>query len=130
MGNATRNWNGIISWVAGQILVVFTNLMMFFFVNCQTITMPPSGSLDLMRTLRMAGYGLFILGFLQHTWFNFLGRVLPKRDIFTTLKKIVVGQLVFGPLTTSIFFTYNATLQGTYFPLLLIFSWIRNCPWF
>lgn len=76
--------------------------------------MPPSGNVDFLRTLRMAGYGLFILGVSQHIWFNFIGRVLPKRDVLTTLKKIVAGQLVFGPYTASLFYTYNAALQGAY----------------
>lgn len=81
-------------------------------LTSQTITMPPSGTLDLLRTLRMAGYGLFILGLSQHIWFNFIGRMLPKRDVLTTLKKIVAGQLVFGPYITSFFYTYNAALKG------------------
>lgn len=76
------------------------------------ITMPPSGSLDLVRTSRMAGYGLVILGPSQHLWFNFIAWCLPKRDLITTLKKLVIGQLVFGPFVTSVFYSFNAALQG------------------
>lgn len=71
-----------------------------------------SGSFDSIRTLRMAVYGLMLLGPAQHVWFNFLSRILPKRDIVTTLKKILMGQVFFGPTSTSAFFTYNAVLQG------------------
>ncbi|CAI9115940.1 OLC1v1016957C1 [Oldenlandia corymbosa var. corymbosa] len=81
-------------------------------VTSQMITMTPSGSLDLIRTSRMASYGLLILGPSQHVWFNFIGRSLPRRDIVTTLKKLVAGQLLFGPAVTSVFFSFNAALQG------------------
>lgn len=78
------------------------------------ITMSLSDSLDIIRTLRMAGFGLLILGTAQHFWFNFVGTVLPKRDIISTLKKLAMGQLVFGPVINSIFFSFNAALQGTH----------------
>ncbi|KAF5739464.1 Peroxisomal membrane 22 kDa family protein isoform 1 [Tripterygium wilfordii] len=69
-------------------------------------------SYDLIRTLRMAGFGLLILGPSQHQWFNFLSKFLPKRDAGTTLKKILMGQTIFGPVINSIFFSYSAVLQG------------------
>ncbi|XP_021759491.1 protein sym-1-like [Chenopodium quinoa] len=78
----------------------------------QIITLPPSGSFDLLRTLRIAGYGLIIMGPSQHLWFNFLSRILPGQDVFTTLKKIFMGQAIYGPIMNSIFFSYNAALQG------------------
>ncbi|CAN4095341.1 unnamed protein product [Withania somnifera] len=83
-------------------------------VTSQMITMSPSDSLDIIRTLRMAGFGLLILGTAQHLWFNFVARVLPKRDIISTLKKLSMGQLGFGPVINSIFFSFNAALQGTH----------------
>ncbi|KAK3029809.1 hypothetical protein RJ639_038251 [Escallonia herrerae] len=81
-------------------------------LTSQMITLTPSSSIDLLRTLRMAGYGLIILGPAQHGWFNFMGRVLPKRDLVTTLKKLTLGQLTYGPFVTGIFFSFNAALQG------------------
>lgn len=71
-----------------------------------------AGSFDSMRTLRMGVYGLLLLGPSQHFWFNFLSKYLPKRDMLTTLKKILMGQALFGPPSTSVFFSYNAVLQG------------------
>lgn len=76
------------------------------------MTMGVSDSLNLLRTLRMAIFGLFLLGPTQHVWFNFLGRILPKRDMTTTFKKLVVGQIFYGPSCTAVFFIYNASLQG------------------
>lgn len=78
----------------------------------QMITLPPSGSLDKKRTFRMAAYGLLILGPSQHLWFNFLSKILPKQDIVTIMKKIVGGQVIYGPSITTIFFSYNAILRG------------------
>lgn len=82
------------------------------FMNIQLITSPASGSYDSIRTLRMAAYGLLILGPSQHLWFNFVSEVFPKRDLLTTLKKIFMGQAIYGPCITSVFFSYNAALQG------------------
>ncbi|XP_009773425.1 protein SYM1-like [Nicotiana tabacum] len=81
-------------------------------VTSQVITMSPSDSLDIVRTLRMAGFGLIILGTAQHLWFNYMGRVLPKRDVVSTLKKLLIGQFAYGPLINSAFFSFNAALQG------------------
>lgn len=78
----------------------------------QMITITPSDSLDIIRTLRMAGFGLIILGTAQHLWFNVMGRVLPKRDVVSTLKKLLIGNFAYGPLINSAFFSFNAALQG------------------
>lgn len=74
--------------------------------------MEPYDKWDPLRTLRMAGFGLIILGPAQHLWFNFVARVLPKRDLITIFKKLAMGQLVFGPTINGIFFSFNAALQG------------------
>ncbi|KAM7514404.1 hypothetical protein LguiA_003987 [Lonicera macranthoides] len=81
-------------------------------LTSQMITMPSFGSFDLLRTLRMAAYGLLFLGSAQHIWFNFLARILPKRDIFTTLEKLLLGQLTYAPFITAVFFFWNSALQG------------------
>ncbi|XP_076941310.1 uncharacterized protein LOC143610823 [Bidens hawaiensis] len=81
-------------------------------LTSQTITKSSSEPYDLIRTCRMAGYGMIILGPTLHFWFNFLSRVLPKQNLVTTFKKMFIGQTVFGPIMTAMFFTYNASLQG------------------
>ncbi|WCJ35531.1 Peroxisomal membrane 22 kDa (Mpv17/PMP22) family protein [Euphorbia peplus] len=70
------------------------------------------GSFDLIRTSRMASYGLLLLGPSQHIWFNFMSKALPKRDVLSTLKKTFLGQSVYGPANAIVFFSYNAALQG------------------
>lgn len=71
-----------------------------------------SESYDAVRTLRMAGYGMLVLGPSLHFWFNFMSRVFPKRDIFSTLMKMAMGQTLYGPTMTVVFFSLNACLQG------------------
>ncbi|KAM3742730.1 hypothetical protein ACB098_07G090200 [Castanea mollissima] len=81
-------------------------------LSSQTIALPSSGSYDFLRTLRMAGYGMVILGPTLHFWFNFMSMLFPKRDLFSTLKKMVMGQALYGPAMTVVFFSVNAFLQG------------------
>lgn len=81
-------------------------------LTSQMITLPPSGSFDSIRTLRMAGFGMLLVGPSQHMWFNFIARILPKRDMVTTLKKLSMGQVLYGPCVNGVFFSYNAALQG------------------
>ncbi|CAL5185390.1 unnamed protein product [Lathyrus oleraceus] len=85
----------------------------------QMITLPSSASYDFKRTSRMAVYGLLFLGPSQHLWFNFLSKILPKRDVNTTLKKIFMGQAVFGPISNTVFFSYNGALQGDSGPQII-----------
>ncbi|VFQ68387.1 unnamed protein product [Cuscuta campestris] len=70
------------------------------------------GQYDLLRTLRMSGYGMLILGPSLHFWFNFLFRALPKQDLRSTITKMALGQTVYGPIMTVVFFSVNAALQG------------------
>lgn len=63
----------------------------------------------------MAGYGMIILGPSLHFWFNFVSRLFPKRDLIATFSKMFMGQAIFGPIMTVVFFSVNAALQGTSF---------------
>ena len=60
----------------------------------------------------MVAYGLMILGPSQHIWFTYLSKALPKTDVHTTLKKIFIGQAIYGPVSNSVFFSYNGAAQG------------------
>ena len=93
------------------------------FLVSQMITMKPSGSYDLIRTARMASFGLIFLGPSQHLWFSYLSRILPKRDVLTTVKKIMMGQALFGPFSNTVFYSYNAALQGS-ITHLISFIWV------
>ncbi|KAG6510110.1 hypothetical protein ZIOFF_028118 [Zingiber officinale] len=75
-------------------------------------TTASTASLDIVRILRMSGYGLLVLGPSLHFWYNFLSKILPKQDIITILKKILIGQTTFGPVMAAVFFSVNTFLQG------------------
>ncbi|KAH9625010.1 hypothetical protein KSS87_020699 [Heliosperma pusillum] len=78
----------------------------------QTIALSSSEPYDFIRTLRMGGYGLVVLGPTLHYWFNFMSKILPGRDLFSTVRKMILGQTVYGPTMTVVFFSLNAALQG------------------
>eukprot|EP00249_Psilotum_nudum_P014416 c24811_g1_i1 orf=738-1577(-) len=67
---------------------------------------------DVARTFRMAVAGLFMSGPTLHLWFNFVSKILPKRDVMSTVKKMILGQTLYGPSFTIIFFSLNAFAQG------------------
>ncbi|OMO70726.1 Mpv17/PMP22 [Corchorus olitorius] len=110
---------GFLGWYLGKLesKPVITKAVTTSFIfaasdfTSQMITSESSGY-DSIRTLRMACYGLLLLGPSQHYWFNLLSKAFPKRDMLTTFKKMFLGQAVYGPLTTTVFFSYNAALQG------------------
>ncbi|XP_068657221.1 uncharacterized protein [Aristolochia californica] len=118
--SASSARNGFVSWYLGMIEsrpvltksitagIIFTVAD----VSSQMITLDDSNSLDPVRTLRMAGYGLLLSGPSLHVWFNSISRFIPKRDVLNTMKKIFIGQTVYGPLMTTTFFSLNAALQG------------------
>ncbi|KAH6767069.1 Peroxisomal membrane 22 kDa family protein [Perilla frutescens var. hirtella] len=81
-------------------------------LSSQTIVGESSEGHDVVRTLRMAGYGMIIVGPSLHYWFNFISRVFPKTDLFSTFAKMALGQTVYGPIATALFFSVNAVLQG------------------
>lgn len=81
-------------------------------LSSQAIVRQSSEPFDFVRTLRMAGYGMIILGPTLHFWFNFMSKLFPRTDLFSTLMKMVMGQTLYGPAMTVIFFSFNAHLQG------------------
>lgn len=111
---------GFVGWYLGMVKsrpvltksVTSSLIYMAADLSSQTIAQSNSDSYDLVRTLRMAGYGLLVLGPSLHFWFNFMSKVFPKRDVITTFKKILMGQFLYGPTMTVVFFSLNARLQG------------------
>ncbi|KAI3992406.1 hypothetical protein MKX01_030292 [Papaver californicum] len=118
--SAVSSKNGIIGWYLGLIesrpilTKSITSALIYTAsdLSSQVLTEATEEPLDSIRTLRMAGYGLLIMGPSLHFWFNFVSKVLPKRDVLTTLKKIFMGQTVYGPIMATVFFSLNAGLQG------------------
>ncbi|KAI5081037.1 hypothetical protein GOP47_0004220 [Adiantum capillus-veneris] len=67
---------------------------------------------DFPRSFRMLAAGLFLSGPTLHFWFNLMSTTFPSRDVASTLKKMALGQTVYGPIFNTIFFSLNAYLQG------------------
>ncbi|RZC54659.1 hypothetical protein C5167_013518 [Papaver somniferum] len=118
--SAVSTKNGIIGWYLGLIesrpilTKSITSALIYTAsdLSSQVLTEATKEPLDSIRTLRMAGYGLLIMGPSLHFWFNFVSKVLPKRDVLTTLKKIFMGQTIYGPIMATVFFSLNAGLQA------------------
>ncbi|KAI3675341.1 hypothetical protein L1987_84930 [Smallanthus sonchifolius] len=112
--------NGVVDWYLGLIKTrpILTKSITSAFIytsadlSSQTIAGSSSEPYDFVRTLRMAGYGMILLGPSLHYWFNFVSRLFPKRDLIPTFKKMFMGQAIFGPIMTAVFFSVNAGLQG------------------
>ncbi|KAK9097199.1 hypothetical protein Sjap_022696 [Stephania japonica] len=112
--------SAVVGWYLGMIKshpvltksITCGSIYMAADVSSQGFTLGSSEPFDLLRTIRMGGYGMLVAGPSLHFWFNFISRVLPKRDTITTLKKIFVGQVTYGPVMTATFFSLNAALQG------------------
>lgn len=112
--------SGFVSWYLGMIetrpvatkSVTAALIYTAADLSSQTIAGGIKEGYDLVRIVRMAGYGLIIVGPSLHYWFNFVSRVFPKRDLFSTFAKMAMGQAVYGPIATSSFFSVNAALQG------------------
>ncbi|KAK9165944.1 hypothetical protein Scep_001135 [Stephania cephalantha] len=112
--------SGVVGWYLGMIKshpvltksITCGGIYMAADVSSQGFTLGSSEPFDLLRTIRMGGYGMLVAGPSLHFWFNFISRVLPKRDTITTLKKIFIGQATYGPVMTVTFFSLNAALQG------------------
>jgi hypothetical protein len=94
-------------------MLLLTRFHLLLLFHCQMLTLDPEDSLDFLRTARMATYVFLISGPTLHLWFNFISKLFPKKDVVNTLKKMALGQAVYGPIMKSVFFSYNAGLQGT-----------------
>lgn len=117
---SSKSKNGLVGWYLGMIKSrpILTKAVTSGIIytaadfSSQAVSPQTSKPYDLVRTLRMAGIGLICVGPAMHFWFNTVSKVLPKRDIATTLMKIVMGQTLFGPAMTAGFFSVNAGFQG------------------
>ncbi|KAI3769982.1 hypothetical protein L6452_01100 [Arctium lappa] len=111
---------GLIGWYLGMVKThpILTKSLTSALIytaadlSSQTMTRSSSEPYDFVRTFRMAGYGMIVLGPALHYWFNFVSRILPTRDLIATFKKMFLGQAIFGPIMTVVFFSVNAGLQG------------------
>ena len=66
--------------------------------------------------------GLLFFGPAAHYWYSFIFHILPSTTLLSTIQKAILGQLIFGPIFTSIFFGAGL-LQSSSFTFN---SWYRK----
>lgn len=89
---------------------------------------------DFRRSAIMTTFGLFLHGPFCHHLFNFLEALAPGREWDAVLQKVLLDQVVFCPLFSSVFLAYVNLLAGkkpaalgpifrTDLPLMVFTSW-------
>lgn len=66
------------------------------------------------RTISSALVGLLYFGPAAHAWYETIFKLLPGTSLVSTLQKAALGQLLFGPSFTCIFFATSLLQQGNF----------------
>jgi len=66
------------------------------------------------RTIFSTAVGLFFFGPAAHYWYEAVFKFLPGTSLFPTMQKALLGQVIFGPVFTCIFFA-SSLLQDNIF---------------
>lgn len=69
---------------------------------------------DWTRTLVSTAVGLFYFGPAAHAWYEWVFSILPSTSLISTLQKATLGQLLFGPSFTCIFFATSLMQAGQF----------------
>lgn len=69
---------------------------------------------DWMRTFVSCAVGLFYFGPAAHAWYEWIFQVLPGTSLASTLQKAALGQMIFGPSFTCIFFATSLMQSGQF----------------
>jgi hypothetical protein len=80
--------------------------------NPDSRRLPPP--FDFERLTRFMAYG-FLMAPVQHKWYSFLSRTFPfgkTGKTVPTLKRVAFDQLIFSPISLSIFFTFMTIAEG------------------
>jgi len=81
--------------------------------------------LNWKRTMYTAGVGLFYFGPAAHYWYEYIFKIFPGTSLVSTLLKTLLGQVIFGPIFTCIFFA-SALLQDKTFTVQKWVSQIKT----
>lgn len=74
------------------------------------------------RVLSSVAVGFFYFGPAAHYWYDAIFKLLPATTLVSTLQKAALGQLIFGPSFTCIFFGVSLLQSGTF----TIPNWFRK----
>jgi protein Mpv17 len=74
------------------------------------------------RLLASVLVGLLYFGPAAHVWYNWIFQILPEKTILSTFYKAALGQLIFGPCFTCVFFAVGLLQNGDFtFP-----KWLKK----
>jgi protein Mpv17 len=74
------------------------------------------------RTFTSAAVGLLYFGPAAHAWYEMIFTLLPGTTLFSTLQKAILGQLIFGPAFTCVFFATFLLQDGSF----SIGNWVKK----
>jgi protein Mpv17 len=87
-----------------------------------SVTPPTQWRHDWVRTLTSTLVGLFYFGPAAHYWYEWIFSVLPGTSLASTLQKAILGQVLFGPSFTCIFFAASLMQAGQF----NISNWVQK----
>ena len=64
------------------------------------------------RAVQIGAMGFILLGPVLHYWYGFLGRIFPRNDVLTIVKRLAVDQLLFAPVAVASSLSFLAAAQG------------------
>lgn len=70
--------------------------------------------LDRLRTFSTVLVGLLYFGPAAHAWYDMIFRLFPKTSLVSTLQKAALGQMIFGPSFTCVFFAASLIQCGNF----------------
>ena len=70
-------------------------------------------SIDWLRTLKFTMMGAWFTSPILHVWYGFLARRIPGTDLWATVLRLSLDQLVFAPMFIPSFFAVTLMMDGT-----------------
>ncbi|KAG2385977.1 hypothetical protein C9374_003126 [Naegleria lovaniensis] len=98
--------------------------------SSNTTTSTTSFTLDYVRTLKMASFGIVLIGPTLHLWYKFLDRFVAKKypvgyilskteRTLNAARQMFVDQTIFAPFALFQFLAYMGTIEGKSFDSIL-----------
>ncbi|KAL7185328.1 hypothetical protein ACSBR2_027294 [Camellia fascicularis] len=67
---------------------------------------------DWLRALRMTSYGFLLYGPGSYAWYQFLDHCMPKQTVENLVLKVLLNQIILGPVVIAVVFAWNNLWQG------------------
>jgi len=67
---------------------------------------------DVRRCLRMATFGLVVVGPLCHNWYIILESLIQRADLAGAVAKMAIDQSIMAPISTVLFFSSMSLMEG------------------